>query len=602
MKPFRSVHLPCHAAVLSVFLGLLHATLGEHPNYITNGDFDNSTVASDLWDGVDRQGYLAGGTGTASAVVERGFGRISLPLVPVMADLNNNGLKDLMTVDPRGYFRIYVNEGTPEEPRFSTGDILPLFLSGHAFDDFTRHTQVRAIRMDVAPIGPGGRLDLVVGDYVGRIFRIPNTGSAMRADFAQPRDLAATEIPTAPDYWGNLFAPLAYDWTGNGVFDLLIGEGSYSANAIHLLVNQGSNERPVFSTQHRYFLAYGDGREHLIPTLVDYNNNGFPDLLISDRTGRIGVYLHPERRWEPGDELPFSHYIQVGDQENFGGLTVPRAVDVNGNGLFDLLVGRNNGRIGLALNTGEPGEPAFDEIHDLQGDDQWEILRDPAGWTTNFMHRRGNIRAYITTVSAEDDPEADPRSGEYVLKAGYHPSINKLAPPHLWRLVDNRLTGGRLFRYHPGEVLHGEETSDYRQYPHGSTPTDTFSLRQSLETPLKAGREYQISFQVKGRDVREAQCNFGYVAQIEAAPSRITRGTRGAARVDRSLITDEQQESFNFAVGGHWNTVSRNFRVNVRGRELRELEEINLSVIEIIARLPNPDSVLYIDDVRVVER
>lgn len=602
MKIMNFKLLPLQAGALALILTLVPVESKAQKNYITNGDFENSSVASDLWDGVDRHGYLAGWTGSIRAVAERGFGNIAMPVVPRMVDLNNNGLKDLMTVDGRGYFRIYWNEGTAEEPKFTTGDILPLYLGTHAHDEIGRTDAIRAIRMDVAPIGPGGRLDLILGDYVGRILRIPNAGSSMRPDFAQPRVVADTEIPTAPDYWGNLFAPLAYDWTGNGAFDLLVGEGSYSANAIHLLVNQGSSERPVFSTSHRYFLAYGDGREHLLPTIVDYNNNGFPDLLVSDRTGRIGVYLHPERKWEPGDELVFSHYVKIGDQENFGGLTAPLAVDVNGNGLFDLVVGRHNGRIGLALNTGELGEPKFEEIQDLQGEDVWEIVRDPAGWVTNFMERRGNVRAYITTVTAEEDPQADPRSGESVLKAGYRPSINKIVSSSLLRLIDNRLTGGRLFYYHPGETLHGPENRTYRQYPHTTTPSDTFSIRQALEEPLKVGKEYQVSFQVKGRDVREAQCNLGYVGQVELAPSRITRGTRGAARVDRSLETDEQTESFNFAVGGQWSTVSRNFRVNLRGRELRDLEEVNLSVLEIIARLPNQDSVLYIDDVKLVER
>lgn len=131
----------------------------------------------------------------------------------------------------------------------------------------------------------------------------------------------------------------------NGAFDLLIGEGSYSANAIHLLVNQGSNERPAFSTAHRHFLVFGDGREHLLPAIVDYNDNGYPDLIIADRNGRWGVHLHPNRNWEPGDELIFSHYIKIEDRENLGGLVAPRAADVNGNALFDLLVGRNNGRL-----------------------------------------------------------------------------------------------------------------------------------------------------------------------------------------------------------------------------------------------------------------
>ncbi len=44
----------------------------------------------------------------------------------------------------------------------------------------------------------------------------------------------------------NVFAPAVWDWNRDGKEDLLLGEGSYSANNIHLLINSGSPGRPVF--------------------------------------------------------------------------------------------------------------------------------------------------------------------------------------------------------------------------------------------------------------------------------------------------------------------------------------------------------------------
>ena len=54
---------------------------------------------------------------------------------------------------------------------------------------------------------------------------------------------------------------------------------------------------PRFSVQGRSYIAYGRGREHLIPTVADYNGDGYLDILAGDREGSIGVYLNPGASW-----------------------------------------------------------------------------------------------------------------------------------------------------------------------------------------------------------------------------------------------------------------------------------------------------------------
>src|SRR5207244_1734575 len=102
--------------------------------------------------------------------------------------------------------------------------------------------------------------------------------------------------------WGNLFAPCVVDWNKDGRPDLLIGEGSYSANAVFVLLNQSSASEPKFTDEHRHYLCYGDGREQLAPTVADINGDGEPDVLVGDRLGTVGIYLNPGK-WKPGTEL-----------------------------------------------------------------------------------------------------------------------------------------------------------------------------------------------------------------------------------------------------------------------------------------------------------
>lgn len=83
---------------------------------------------------------------------------------------------------------------------------------------------------------------------------------------------------------------------------------------------------------------------------------------------------------------------------------------------------------------------------------------------------------------------------------------------------------------------------------------------------------------------------------------KVVRGGRGAARVERQLATEEQLENFSFTVGPQWNTVTRNIRVAFRNRDLRDQESVNFAVFEFAFVLPDPESVIYIDDVKLVER
>ena len=89
-----------------------------------------------------------------------------------------------------------------------------------------------------------GAPDLIIGNYGGDILLVPNTGSAQAPSFPQPTNYDKVKVPTSVKRpWGNLFAPYAIDWNKDGKTDLLVGEGSYSANAVYVLLNQSSGLR-----------------------------------------------------------------------------------------------------------------------------------------------------------------------------------------------------------------------------------------------------------------------------------------------------------------------------------------------------------------------
>jgi hypothetical protein len=582
---------------------LAQAPAPSAKNLVANGGFEQSATQDNLWDGVDADGFLAGERQALAAVTESGrVADTAMAMSVAAADLNGDGLIDLLTADPAGYFRAYFNSGINTEPKFSHGELLPLFVgTPPSIERQDYYTYRLAPKISLADWTKRGILDLMIGNYAGEVVFIPNTGTASAPEFLQPTSVEAAIIPTARGgrVWGNLFAPASVDWDGDGKVDLLVGEGSYSANAVHLLLNQGTAAQPKFSDEARYYLAYGDGREQLVPTLVDHNGDGKMDLLVGDRKGTVGAYLN-SGNWKPGEELKFSSYVTFANKDAFGGTISPAAADMNGDGLFDLVVGKNNGRLALALNKGSKDKPQFAAPVELKGTDVWGRTRFPSGWSLATGQRRGNWYSYIAAVSAQEDPEASPAEGKSVLKAGYFPSPNKVFKfSKLTFPMLDKNKSEQLFDAFPGRGWFTIDTTRTEM----ATPSDTFIIRQPLKTQLKVGATYAVSFKVKGRNFRDGQWTLAYFGHKQVAPPKIEREERGAARVKYNNIFEDVKESGALSPGAQWAPVAKTFTVRFpKQRELNKEATTHLVLLEFRAALPQFDSALYIDDVQLVEK
>src|SRR3954464_14245465 len=114
-----------------IFLSLIAAfaaTGASAQNLVTNGDFTQFTPTDNLWDGVDSAGFLAGFRRSTYATTESGkVGGQEMPISVDFVDVNGDGLLDLITSDPAGILRAYINSGTKTEPKFTHAEIIPLF-------------------------------------------------------------------------------------------------------------------------------------------------------------------------------------------------------------------------------------------------------------------------------------------------------------------------------------------------------------------------------------------------------------------------------------------------------------------------------------------
>ncbi len=573
-------------------------------NLLLNGGFESSVARENLWNGVDAAGFLAGERGTVPILTAGGaISASAMPISVGVADMNGDGKLDILSMDVLGYLRIFFNSGTPNEPKFTIGELSGVFLTRTDMSDpilgglVGEAARGPANRARLAPrifptnIMKSGKIDLIVGNYIGEVLLVPNAGSAQSPDFRQPTTPDRLAIPTTKDpkkRWGNVFAPCTWDLNKDGREDLILGEGSYSANNIHLLVNQGSGAKPAFDENNHFLLAYGDGMEQLSPAVVDYNGDGLPDLLVTERTGKIAVFLNrgeKSKTDEPPPELPFSSYISAGSSNplSFGGISTIAVGDLNGDGFFDIVAGKTNGRIALMLNVGTKTEPKFGTPVELKGDQKTPPLALPAAWDVDYGLNRGNFYGYVTVVNADVDKNAEPPDGKACIRAGYVPSPNKIMPmPEVFTPA------------FPGFPSNRPTSLNFRD-----APARSFALRQSGRSRIKTNTNYTLTFKVKGR-ISEGLAFIGWGGVKKLSESKIIHGERDSEIELKNEAREGRDESIRFSAGPQWAEVKKDFRVFFQNKELKDLNEASLS-LEVYFSLPS-GAEAYFDDFKIIER
>jgi hypothetical protein len=591
---------------------------------IRNGGFERTLQTPNLWTGVDKEGFLAGFRGFLPVLNASGsVAETPMPVSVAAGDLNNDGLPDILSSDPLGYVRIYFNSGSKEQPKFTTGELsLPWLASGEGDPPWIppmlggeqevggwnqRWAKRRqGVRVSLADLAGGGKLDLVAGNYFGDIFVIRNSGSAQVPQFPQPPSMAKAVTPTMKDpvrRWGNVFAPVMHDWDGDNKPDLLVGEGSYSANNIHLFLNQGSAAAPVFNEDKRQALALGEGRQQLTPALADVNGDGNMDVLVADREGRVTAYIRPAS-WKFGDSMSPSGFLSKsggltrdGGQALALGSGIPTIAtgDMNGDGLFDLVIGKSNGRIAWVANKGTKEAPKFEAAADLAGDKPvpaaWQL---PSQWDVDVGTSRGNLLAYANSVTSQEDPGAQPVEGTRALKFGYSAPAKPVLPvPRL----DLPATRGFDRR---GEQENSDPLFRASAEQRGTgAPSNFFVLRQPLQ--LEIGKTYKLSFQAKGNKVANATYTVGWRGFKQRGEDRIVRGERGAVERQQNAIADGDQQSADFRPSANWGSVTKDFKIQFKKeRELNKEKLTSEGILEISFELTDPDGFFYLDDLKLL--
>jgi FG-GAP-like repeat/FG-GAP repeat len=254
----------------------------------------------------------------------------------LMADLTGNGLLDLVVGNYNGPVEIYLNNGTTDP----FNNVTPILLTN---SDPT-------VGLAAADVNHDGRADLIVANQGAPTRLYLNNGSATNP-FGGVTPIAITNA--------NATSVALADVNGDSRPDLVVGAMSTDPTKLapsQLFLNTGSTTKPFGPSP--ILITGADYVTSL--AVIDLNGDKRPDLVVGQAGNTSGGTTFGE---------PTRVFMNTGIVANpFGGAplnvgatdlttTAVAAADMNGDGHPDLVIGHNGAPTQLFLNTGNTSNP-----------------------------------------------------------------------------------------------------------------------------------------------------------------------------------------------------------------------------------------------------
>lgn len=198
-----------------------------------------------------------------------------------------------------------------------------------------------------------------------------NTGNANNRFELQQKDfLVSTQI----DY-GNNSSPVFFDYNADGLLDMIVANGyiydelGTSDASVYYYENTGTLSQPEFTLTDENFAFLGSlGLEFIRPTFGDIDADGDQDMIIGESNGGLHLLLNSAG---PGNPASFTFTTANYFGIDIGTFSHPQLVDLNLDGLLDLVVGRNApvGNVAYFRNIGTATNAVFhpDTVNETLG-------------------------------------------------------------------------------------------------------------------------------------------------------------------------------------------------------------------------------------------
>lgn len=333
---------------------------------------------------------------------------------PVPIDFDEDGDLDLVVVCPdkpaNGVWLFENTEGRVKLPVFKPGkriskgtsNVSPSYVDGGVrilspakehpsfrsvgldkpaklpLDENIHPNKVRANAWKYVDYDGDGALDLVVGaeDWTeygwdnafdakgnwtngplhGYVYLLHNSGTSAAPQYDKPRKLEAAGKPI--DTYG-MPSPNFADFDGDGDLDLVCGE---FLDGFTYFQNMGTRTAPEYAAGQR--LTY-EGKplamdvQMIVPVAIDWDGDGDQDLIVGDEDGGVALVEHTGKTEQGVPQfLPPVYFRQQAADVKCGALATPVTVDWDADGDLDIVCGNTSGRVLVFKNESGAGVEA----------------------------------------------------------------------------------------------------------------------------------------------------------------------------------------------------------------------------------------------------
>ncbi|WP_338359158.1 VCBS repeat-containing protein [Yeosuana marina] len=276
-----------------------------------------------------------------------------------LADYDNDGDLDYLAVSSFSNIMYFENKGTVTKEKYEHGR--PLRSQEKIIQLYSLHG--KGIKLRAVDFNRDGYIDILAGDEDGKVSLLKNTG---RIIDGMPEFLPPQFLQQEAKYvdLGALSTPRVFDWDGDGLDDILSGNG---AGNIYFVKNLGG-AYPVWDVPKLLTIDSVPirviAKEALPHTeephwgyttidVGDWNGDGLPDIVLNEHNGNMvwfenkGSRTQPklsnpkpiEVAWENKPQKPaWTPGVSKGDELLAPWRTSPFIMDYNNDGLNDLVM------------------------------------------------------------------------------------------------------------------------------------------------------------------------------------------------------------------------------------------------------------------------
>ena len=199
--------------------------------------------------------------------------------------------------------------------------------------------------------------------------------------------------------FGTSAFPVFYDYNNDGLEDLIIGNYGYHnvnndpTSSLALLENTGSDSIPSFNLIDRDWLNISSinlntslniPALNLNPTFGDLDGDNNKDLILGDADGKLHLFTNIGNN---NFQLSNPNFQNI----DVGQFAQPQLIDVNRDGLIDIIIGEQDGTINFLPNNGTTNNAVFDTIIENWGGIDVDQSYITTGFSSPFLYDSNGV-------------------------------------------------------------------------------------------------------------------------------------------------------------------------------------------------------------------